>query len=113
MDRGVSAWDPESPIPKTILFLATPDEHIKTDHPILIARAHGGYIAGEEVFALDDLLRTLGDVGAVGERHVVGKLLLDRDLRAARRRVGLGGQSLRINLDPAHSEDFLQPAAHS
>src|SRR5271157_89391 len=97
----------------SILFLAAANAYIKADHAVLIARAHRGNIAGEKVLALDDLLRTLRDVGAVGQREIVGKLLLDRDLRPARGGIGLRVQALRIDLDAADSEQFFHAAAHS
>src|ERR1700722_17945136 len=96
----------------TILFLAAADEHIKADHAVLIASADRRNVPREEILSLDALLRTLRDVGAVGQRDVVGKLLLDGDLGTARRGVGFRSQTLRIDLDPAHSENLLQPAAH-
>src|ERR1700757_4800617 len=94
-----------------ILFLAAPDTHIEADHAVLIARAHNRNAPVDEILAFNNLFRALRDVGAVGESKVVCELLLDRDLRPARRGVGFGGQSLRIDLDPAYPKQLLHPAA--
>src|SRR5258708_4157385 len=48
-----------------MLFLPPADAHIEADHTVLVARAYRRNIAIEIVFALNDLLRTLRDVGAV------------------------------------------------
>src|ERR1700749_666299 len=88
----------------TILFLALANADIEADHAVLIARAHHRNVAVDVVFALDDLLRTLRNIGAVSERNVVRKLLLDGYLRAARRGIGFGGQALGIDFDAADSE---------
>jgi len=95
-----------------MLFPAPAETHIKAHHSILVPRAHHGEIAIHIVLALDNLLRTLRDIRAVGQSHVVGKLLLDRDLGTACGGVGFGRQTLRINLNAADAEQFLQPIAH-
>src|ERR1039458_6312952 len=97
---------------RVILFLAAPNADIETDHAVLIARAHNRNIAVDVILALNNLLRTLRNVGAVGESNVFGGLLLDGDLRAPRRGIRFGGQALRIDLDPADPEEFLHAAAH-
>src|SRR5579864_8333429 len=94
------------------LFLALPYADIEADHSVLIARAHHGDIAIEIIFALNDLLRTLRDVCAVGQRKIVGELLLDGHLRAPRGRIGFRGQPLGIDLDPADPEQLLHAVAH-
>src|ERR1019366_308555 len=98
---------------RTILFLALSNADIEAHHAVLIARAHHRNIAIDVVFALNDLLRTLRNVGAVSERDIIGELLLDGDLRTPRRGIGFRSQPLRIDLDPADSEKLLHAAAHS
>src|SRR5258708_29269021 len=98
-------------LPSRSLFLLAADADVEADYAVLIAGANHRNATREKIFALDDLLRTLGNIGAVGERDVVGELLLDGDLRAARGRIGLGGQALGIDLDPADAEKFLHTAA--
>src|ERR1035438_9213305 len=78
---------------RVILFLAAPNADIETDHAVLIARAHNRNIAVDVILALNNLLRTLRNVGAVGESNVIGELLLDGDLRAPRRGIRFGGQA--------------------
>src|SRR5579872_6251671 len=96
---------------QTILFLALSNADIKADYAVLIARAHHRNITIHVVFALNDLLRTLRDVGAVGERKVIGELLFDGDLRASRCGIGFRSQPLRIDLDAADSKELLHAAA--
>ena len=95
-----------------ILFPAPSNADIEADHSVLIACAHDRDIGIDIVLALNNLLRTLGDVGAVGKSNVVGELLLDGDLRSSRRGIGLRSQALGIDLDPADTEELLHAAAH-
>src|SRR5579872_5897176 len=95
------------------LFLAPPQLHVEADHAVLVASAYDRKIPVDVVLALDDLLRALRYVGAVGQREVVGELLLDGHLRTPSCRVRLGGQRLRVNLDSADSEQLLQTIADS
>ena len=67
---------------------------VKAYYSVLVARANDRKVAIEIVFALDDLLRALRDVGGVGQREVIGEFLFDGDLRAAAGGIGFGGQSL-------------------
>src|ERR1700736_5535698 len=94
------------------LFLALSHADIEADHAVLIARAHHRNVALDVVLALNNLLRTLRDVGAVSERNIIGELLLNRNLRAPRRGVRFGRQALRIDFDPADSEELLHAAAY-
>src|SRR5258708_38094246 len=94
-------------LPSRSLFLPAADADVEADYAVLIAGANHRNATREKIFALDDLLRTLGNIGAVGERDVVGELLLDGDLRAARGRIGLGGRTLRNYLDTADAEKVL------
>jgi len=64
---------------EAILFLASSNANIEADHAVLVARPHNRDIGIDVVFALNNLLRTLRDVGAVTEGDVIGKLLLDGD----------------------------------
>ena len=75
---------------KAKLFLAAAHPQVKADHSVLISRADRRNAAIEIIFPLNDLLRTLGNIGGVGERNVVGELLLDRNLRAGADGIGLG-----------------------
>src|SRR5215472_4501973 len=96
-----------------ILFLAASQFHVEADYPVLVTSTHNRKIAVDIVLGLNNLLRALRYVGAVGQREVVGELLLNRDLRTAGRGVGLRRQTLRINLNPADSKQFLQAIADS
>src|ERR1700689_236108 len=91
--------------PENTLFSAVAHAHVEADYAVLIAVAHDRDVAVDVVFALDDLLRTLRDVGAVAERDVIGELLFDGDLGTFRRGVGFRGQALRIDLDAADAEE--------
>ena len=69
--------------PRSLLsFLAAADSHIEADDAVLVARADDRNVAIDIVLSLDDLLRTLRNIGGVGEGEVVGELLLDGNLRA-------------------------------
>src|SRR5438552_12057389 len=94
-----------------ILFLLAADADVEADDTVLVAGADHGNVPRKEVLPLNDLLRALRDIGAVGERDVVGELLLDGDLRTAGGGVGLGGQALRVDLDAADAKEFLHAAA--
>src|SRR5580692_503025 len=97
--------------PENTLFSPVAHAHVEADYAVLIAVAHDRDIAVNVVFALNDLLRTLRDIRAVGESYVIGELLFNGDLRTARRGVGFRGQALRIDLDAANAEEFLHAAA--
>jgi hypothetical protein len=86
---------------------------VEADYAVLIAGADDGKVAIDIVLALDDLLRTLRDIGGVGEGNVVGELLLDGDLRTAGGGIGFGSEALRIDFDIAGAEQALEAAAGS
>ena len=86
---------------RVALFLPPADLHVEADDAVLVAVADEGNAAIEIVLPLDDLLRTLRNVGGVREGEVIGELLLDGDLRAGADGIGFGGQSLRIDFDIA------------
>jgi len=58
-----------------LLFLPAADADVEADDAVLIACTDDGKVAIEIVLALDDLLRTLRDVGGVGEGDIVGEFL--------------------------------------
>src|ERR1700728_1543063 len=97
---------------RIILFLWLSNADVEADHTVLISRAHHRNVAIDVVFALNDLLRTLGHVRAVSKRNVIGELLLDGDLWAPRCGVGFRGQPLWIDLDAADSKQLLHATAH-
>src|SRR6266478_7085414 len=90
-------------------LLPSPYLKVETDHSVLVAQRHDRNVPGYVVLHLDDLLVRNGNVGAVGQGEIARDLLLDCDLRTANH-VGFTGQSLRIDLDAARSEQALQPA---
>jgi len=94
-----------------LLFLPAADADVEADDAVLIACTDDGKVAIEIVLALDDLLRTLRDVGGVGEGDIVGEFLFDGDLRGVADRIGFGDEALRINFDVAGSEQSLESAA--
>jgi hypothetical protein len=89
------------------LFLATADPQVEADHPVLVPGTHHGNVAGEKILTLNDLLRTLRDIGAIGKGKVVGEFLFNRNLGTPASWIGFRGQSLRVDLDPAHSKELL------
>src|SRR5215469_6303078 len=88
----------------SILFLPPADAHIKAHNPVLITRPLHRQVAVDVVLTLDDLLRALRNVGAIGEGKVVGKFLFDCDLRSTGGGVRLRGEPLRIDLDSTDPE---------
>lgn len=103
----------ELPLPGVVsqgLFLALPDADVEADYTVLIANADDGNIPTDVVFHLDDLLRSLRNVGAVSEREIVGDLLLDGHLRSADGS-GLSAKSLGIDLDTADAKQALYTVA--
>src|ERR1700675_1414243 len=85
------------------LFLTLTNFYVKADHAVLISRANDGYVLADVVLALNDLLGRLRHVLAVGQREVVGDLLLDGHLRTAGG-IGLGAQALGVDLDLADTQ---------
>src|SRR5579863_4733424 len=92
-------------------LFSSADAHVKADHAVLVPRSYRRKIPREVILALDDLLVALRHIRAVGKRNVIGELLLDGDLRTARRGIGFRGQALRIDLDAAGSKQLLDAAA--
>src|SRR5271157_3157302 len=86
-----------------------PDLEVETDNSVLVAQRHNGDRSRDVVLELDDLLVRNRDVGAIGQGKIARHLLLDRELRSANHG-GFTGESLRIDLDAAGAEQFLQPA---
>ena len=94
-----------------LLFLAPADLHVEADNTVLVAVADEGNAAIDIVLPLNDLLRTLRNIGGVREGEVVGELLLDGDLRAVADGIGDGAESLRIDFNIAGAEQALEAAA--
>src|SRR6266852_1097214 len=93
------------------LFLATADAQVEADNAVLVTGANDGNVAIEIVLPLNNLLRTLRNIGGVGERYVVGEALLDGDLGAAGSGISFGAQSLRIDFDVAGAKQTLEAVA--
>src|SRR6266566_7343357 len=89
------------------LSLATPDFHVEADHPVLVSDGHDRHISRDVILRANDLLRGLRNVGSVREREIVFHLLLNSHGWTALRRRCFGGQSLRIDLDPAVAKQSL------
>jgi len=51
-----------------LLFSPFADLHIKTNHTVLVAEPDNRDVAGHVVYDLNDLLRGLRDVSAIGQR---------------------------------------------
>src|SRR5580765_2030501 len=96
---------------RPILFLPSTDAHIEADHTVLVARTQYRYVAVDVVLALNDLLRTLRDIGAVTQRQVVGEFFFDGDLRSTTGGICLGARSLWIDLDATDAEQLLHSAS--
>lgn len=92
------------------LFFAAAYSNVEADYSVLVTDSDHGNIASDVVFHLDNLLRRLRHVGAVGQGQIVGNLLLDRDLRSTSR-VGFSAQPLGVDLDPASTKQTLDPVA--
>ena len=100
---------PQARLPR-LLFAGT-GAQIEADYAVLIAHAHGREVAIHVILALNDLLRSLSDIGGVEDGDVIDEFLLDGDLRAVADGVGLSSQALRIDLDVAGSEQALEAVA--
>ena len=94
------------------LLLLAADSNIEADYAVLVAGSDRRNVAREVILALNDLLRALRDIGAVSQRDVIGKLLLNGDLGSSGRGIGFRGQALRIDLDAAGAKQLLDTAAY-
>ena len=91
-----------------MLFLALPlpNQQVETDHAIFVADSLERVFTADVVLELDDLLRRTGQVGDVGQGHVVGYLLLHRQARIG---IVVRPSDGGIDADRADAEQFLHP----
>src|SRR4051812_8541894 len=95
-----------------LLPLALLPLYVEAHHSVLVTNCHDGEIAVDVELRLDDLLRRLRGIGDVGERHLIGNLLLDGDAEAAAvRDAEILLLAVGIDFDAAHAEQLLHPAA--
>src|SRR5579859_660502 len=93
----------------TQLFFALAEVDVKAEDSILVAHRDNRKVAIDVVLHLNYLLRLrLRHIGQVGQRNVVVDLLLNRHSRAG---VVFRTSRLRIDLNAAHTENLLHPAA--
>src|SRR5438094_803467 len=102
-----SSW-PMLP-PAASLTLALAQAQVNCHHAVLVANADQRNIAVDVDLHLDHLLGRLRQVRDVGESDLIRNLLLHSKARIG---IVLGAAGLGIDLDAAHSENPLQPAAH-
>ena len=89
------------------LLATVPEENVEADHAVLVTDREDGNVARDVVFALNNLLRSLRDFGAVREREIAGYLLLEGDCGRGAGRRSFGIQTIGIYFDSSDAEQAL------